>query len=308
MIDRVSQSAPKAPAEQSAQEAPSASGVTVAETVAALRRQVNAWRRSGETIALVPTMGFLHAGHMALVEAARAGSDRVVVSIFVNPKQFGPNEDFESYPRDHEGDLAKLAAAGVDLAFVPDVAGMYGRDFATTVSVAGLTEGLCGAARPGHFDGVSTVVTKLFLQCLPDVAWFGEKDYQQLQMIRRMVGDLDMPLSIAALETVREADGLAMSSRNAYLDTDQRRRAGRINQILRAAAVRLGAGDPVAPVLEQARAALAEAGLDRIDYLELRAADDLAPMTRLDRPARLLTAVHVGATRLIDNMPVSPAG
>ncbi len=193
------------------------SGLVVANTVAALRAEVRGWRAAGLTVALVPTMGFLHRAHVALIEAARAQADKVVTSIFVNPSQFGVNEDFAAYPRDLDSDLATLAEAAVAVAFVPDEREMYPRGHATTVAVSGLTNGLCGARRPGHFEGVATVVAKLLLQCLPDHAYFGEKDYQQLLVIRRMARDLDIPVTVHGVATVREADGLAMSSRNAYL-------------------------------------------------------------------------------------------
>ncbi|MDH5411851.1 MAG: pantoate--beta-alanine ligase, partial [Alphaproteobacteria bacterium] len=196
--------------------------VAVDRTVSDLRARVRDWRTAGETVGLVPTMGALHEGHMTLVRAARAECDRVVVSIFVNPAQFGPREDFDSYPRQEARDLAMLAEAGVEAAFMPGVAEMYPDGFSTAVTVSGLTECLCGRGRPVHFRGVATVVTKLLLQCLPDAAFFGEKDFQQLQVIRRLAGDLDIPVAIRGVATVRETDGVALSSRNAYLTPDQR--------------------------------------------------------------------------------------
>lgn len=282
--------------------------VATVATTPDLRRRVADWRAAGETVGLVPTMGFLHDGHLALVEAARRRSDRVVVSIFVNPRQFGPNEDFESYPRDHEGDLAKLTAAGADLAFVPDVAAMYGDGFVTAVSVSELTDCLCGANRPGHFDGVATVVTKLLLQCLPDIAWFGEKDFQQLLMIRRMSRDLDIPVEIAAVETVREADGLALSSRNAYLSAEDRQRAGALNQVLRTTAKQIASGDDTQTAIQAARQALSANGIDRIDYLDCRDTETLRPVSGPSaQGARLFAAIHLGDTRLIDNVPIEGA-
>lgn len=281
-------------------------GVTAAlRSVAALRTQVDAWRKAGLSVGLVPTMGGLHAGHLALVRAARAASDRVVVSIFVNPRQFGPAEDLASYPANEAADMNALQAAGVDTAFVPAVAEMYPDGFATTVSVAGLSDGLCGAYRPGHFDGVATVVSKLLIQCLPDVAWFGEKDYQQLLIVRRMVRDLDLPVRVMGHPTVREADGLALSSRNAYLGADERRVAPALHRAIAEVARRVagGAADCGAEC-EKARAAILTAGFAAVDYVEVRDAETLAPMARATRPARVLAAARLGKARLIDNVPV----
>ncbi|MDP6352296.1 MAG: pantoate--beta-alanine ligase [Alphaproteobacteria bacterium] len=278
----------------------------VAETVSALRLRVDGWRQAGHSVALVPTMGFLHRAHMTLIEVARRHCQRVVVSIFVNPKQFGEGEDFALYPRDEADDLAQLRAAGVELAFMPSVGEMYPPGFAATVSISGLTDGLCGASRPGHFDGVSTVVTKLFLQCRPDIAVFGEKDYQQLQTVRRMTRDLDIPVEIVAVPTVREPDGLAISSRNVYLDADQRRRATTIYRVLGDIGARLTEGASVADETARGLAMLREGTAGEVEYLELRDAASLEPIARLVDPARLLTAVQMGATRLIDNRPVDP--
>jgi len=280
----------------------------IARGVSALRAAVAEWRKAGLSVALVPTMGFLHHAHIKLIETAHAHAARTVVSLFVNPTQFGPREDFQSYPRDEAGDLAKLAHAGVELAYAPTVEEIYSAGFATTVSVKSVTEGLCGSFRPGHFDAVATVVAKLFLQCQPDVAVFGEKDYQQLLTVRRMVADLDMPIRIVAVPTQRDPDGMAASSRNARLSTDERARARTIFRVLSDLAARLGRGQAVADALDHGLAALRAGGIDRIDYLELRDAESLAPVAKLERPARLLTAVHVGATRLIDNVAVTPAG
>ncbi len=281
--------------------------IDLTRTVAGLRRRTSRWRAAGNSIGLVPTMGALHAGHLALVAEARAQRDRVVVSIFVNPAQFGAGEDLGSYPRREAQDRTALAALGVDLAFAPGTQEMYPQGFATQVSVSGVTEGLCGAHRPGHFQGVTTVVAKLLLQCLPDVAYFGEKDYQQLQAIRRMVRDLDIPVAIAAVPTVRERDGLALSSRNAHLSADERAIAVNLSAILKAIAETLSGGrSSVAAELARGRRALMRAGFDRVDYLEVRDAESLDPVEVVERPARALAAVHIGATRLIDNVPIAP--
>ncbi|MCJ2034212.1 pantoate--beta-alanine ligase [Methylobacterium sp. J-068] len=271
---------------------------------APLRAELAGWRRSGARVVLVPTMGALHAGHLALMERAKALGDRVVASIFVNPTQFGPNEDFSRYPRDTEADLALLAGAGVDAAYLPEVAGMYPEHFSTRIEVEGLTEGLCGAYRPGHFSGVATVVTKLLNQVQPDLALFGEKDFQQLLVIRRAVRDLDLPVEIQGVPTLREADGLALSSRNRYLDADARARAPRLHAVLARIAEGLSAGGDAARLLEEGRATLAAAGFDPVQYLDVRDAETLAPVERVARPARVLAAAYLGRTRLIDNVAV----
>lgn len=281
----------------------------VARSVPELRAQVHSWRQQGLQIGFVPTMGALHPGHISLVRAALAACDRVVASIFVNPTQFGVGEDYERYPRNEAADLAALDAAGCHLLYAPGVADMYPEGFATSVTVAGLTEGLCGAVRPGHFSGVATVVAKLLNQVQADAAFFGEKDYQQLLTIRRMATDLDLPVEIVGVPTLREPDGLAMSSRNAYLAADERRIAAVFPAVL-AAAVEQLAGEAAAPVLARARTALEAAGFS-VDYVELRDASTLVPVGRVDADARLLGAVRIGRTRLIDNMAVparSPAG
>jgi pantoate--beta-alanine ligase len=283
----------------------SPASLPVARSVAELRRHVAGWRAAGEQVGLVPTMGALHAGHLALVAAAQARYRRAVVSIFVNPKQFGPHEDFSSYPRPEADDLAKLTAARADLAYIPAATEMYPDGFATAISVCGPSEGLCGAHRPGHFDGVATVVAKLLIQAAPDAAFFGEKDYQQLMVVRRMARDLDLPVEIAGVPTVREADGLALSSRNVYLSAEERLIAPNLNRIMREAAARIAHGAAPAAVLRQAVAALSESGLS-VEYLELRDAASLTPVARTPvRPARLLAAVHLGKTRLIDNIAVA---
>jgi pantoate--beta-alanine ligase len=280
----------------------------IVRTIADLRSHVASWRGVGARVGLVPTMGALHDGHLALVRAARAECDRVVATIFVNPKQFAPNEDLDAYPRREEADLAMLRSAGVTLVFMPDVAEVYPPGFATTVRVAGLTDCLCGAHRAGHFDGVATVVSKLLLQSVPDIAYFGEKDYQQLLVVRRLARDLDIPVRIAGVPTVREADGLALSSRNAYLSPAERRIAPNLARILRrlAAALVVQPGT-VASEIAQGRADLEEAGL-AVEYLEIRDADTLAPVTaNITGPARVFAAVHLGRTRLIDNFPIAAA-
>jgi pantoate--beta-alanine ligase len=277
----------------------------VVRTTAELRNAVGRWRREGLRIALVPTMGALHAGHLSLIGEGRRRADRVVATIFVNPRQFGPNEDLGRYPRREAEDAAALEVAGCDLLFAPTVDEVYPPGFATSVSVAGVTEGLCGAARPGHFDGVATVVTKLLNKAQADVAIFGEKDYQQLLTIRRLAADLDIPTEIVGAGIVRDEDGLALSSRNAYLSPEERQAAAALPSALMAAADALAAGAPVSPVLDGVRTRLGEAGFGRIDYLELRDAATLAPIDGPGRPARLLVAAWLGSTRLIDNVPVS---
>jgi pantoate--beta-alanine ligase len=283
-----------------------AEAVTIARSLAALRREVAAWREAGERVGLVPTMGALHRGHLALVAAAQAQCRRVVVSIFVNPKQFGPREDFSAYPRPEADDLARLSAAGVDLAFIPAVEEMYPQSFATAISVGGPSEGLCGAHRPGHFDGVATVVAKLLIQAAPDAAFFGEKDFQQLMVVRRMARDLDLPVEIVGVPTVREADGLALSSRNVYLSAEERRIAPNLHRVLQeSAAAVIARGAPAGAVLRDGLAELTQLGFT-VEYLELRDAATLAPLSELWAPsARLLAAVHLGRTRLIDNVPVA---
>ena len=276
----------------------------VARSVAGLRRQVALWRAAGERVGLVPTMGALHAGHLALVAAARGQCERVVASIFVNPKQFGPREDFATYPRPEADDLAKLAGAAADLVFIPPVGEMYPDGFATTISTGGPSQGLCGAQRPGHFDGVATVVAKLLIQAAPDAAYFGEKDYQQLMVMRRMARDLDLPVEIVGVPTVREPDGLALSSRNVYLSAEERRVAPHLNRAMREAAAEIGRGAAPGPVLERAVASLTGLGF-AIEYLELRDGVTLTRLFELSRPARLLAAAHLGHTRLIDNIPVA---
>jgi pantoate--beta-alanine ligase len=267
---------------------------------------MHAWsaaaRARGERIAFVPTMGALHRGHVSLLSAARKVADRVVLSIFVNPIQFGPKEDLARYPRDLDGDLAKAASAGTDVAFVPEAKDVYLPGAQTFIEVREVSQGLCGERRPDHFTGVATVVCKLFNMVGPHLAIFGEKDFQQLAVIRRMVVDLNMPIDIVGQPTVREPDGLAMSSRNAYLSASDRLRALSIFQGLSAARERFAAGERDAGVLTAAALEPIQERVDRIDYVDIRDADSLRPIERLNRPAVILAAVHVGATRLIDNM------
>ena len=269
-----------------------------------LRAAVTTLRMS-QPIALVPTMGALHAGHMALVAAARQRGMQVVVSIFVNPTQFGPNEDLDAYPRREAADAALLEQNGVAILWAPDVATMYPAGFATSITVGGVGERWDGAARPGHFAGVATVVAKLLLQVRPDAAFFGEKDYQQLAVIRRLVADLDIGIEIAGVPIERDDDGLALSSRNAYLSPEERIAARAMPRALGEAATSIERGGDVATSLETARRKLAEAGFDPIDYVALCDAATLEPVDRLDGPARLLAAAKLGRTRLIDNLPVN---
>ncbi|MCE7795522.1 pantoate--beta-alanine ligase [Sphingobium sufflavum] len=270
-------------------------------------------RTAGDRVALVPTMGALHDGHMSLVREGRRHADRVVVSIFVNPTQFGPNEDFDAYPRTEEADVALLAAERVDILWAPTVPEMYPAGFATTVSLSGISEVLDGAARPGHFDGVATVVSKLLGQVRPDVALFGEKDYQQLAVIRRLVIDLNLRTTIIGVPTARAADGLALSSRNAYLTAPERAAALALPRALNDAAQAIRAGAPVAAALDAARAAIRDAGFTSIDYVTLCDTATLQPLESLDRAGRLLAAARIGldrtndfTTRLIDNIAVNP--
>ncbi|PZO71223.1 MAG: pantoate--beta-alanine ligase [Pelagerythrobacter marensis] len=280
-----------------------------ADRLEVLRTIVSGWRAGGERIALVPTMGALHEGHLTLVREARARANRVVVSIFVNPAQFGPGEDLAAYPRRLAADSALLVAEGVDLLWAPPVEEVYPQGFATTISVAGLTADFCGAARPGHFDGVATVVAKLFNQVQPDCALFGEKDFQQLAMIRRMARDLDLARphvdAIIGVPTVREPDGLALSSRNQYLPAEERAAAAALPRAMQAATAQIAAGAPVAEALATLEQALIDAGFASVDYAALADAETLAQLHEQPRhPARLLVAARMGRTRLIDNLPV----
>ena len=278
----------------------------IVRTVSDLRAQVAAWRRAGQRVALVPTLGALHEGHLSLVRKALEEADRVVASVFVNPTQFAPGEDFEAYPRDEARDGGLLAAAGCHLLYAPTAAEMYPEGFSTTVTVARVSVPLEGERRPTHFAGVATVVAKLLLQAGPDVAVFGEKDWQQLQVIRRMARDLDLPVRITGAPTVRAEDGLALSSRNAYLTPEQRPVAGVLNRVIKALAAAAAAGEPLEPAEQAAAEVLLEAGFDKVDYIEARHAETLEPLrpTVGDAPARVLAAAWLGKTRLIDNMAV----
>lgn len=277
----------------------------IVTSIAELRATLGGWRKDGARIGLVPTMGALHDGHLSLVRGIQSHCDRTVASIFVNPTQFAPHEDFDRYPRDLSGDAAKLATVGLDLIFAPTVAEMYPAGAATRLEVGGpALVGLEDRFRPHFFGGVATVVSKLLIAALPDVAIFGEKDYQQLLVIRRMTADLGLPVEILGAPILREADGLAMSSRNAYLTADERVVAGRLNLVLKDAIARLTHGDPVAEVETFASSDLREAGFDSVDYVAVRDAATLERVETVARPARILAAAKIGGTRLIDNMAV----
>ncbi len=277
-----------------------------------LRKAVSVLRQHGNTIALVPTMGALHEGHLSLVRQAQARADHVCVSIFVNPTQFGPNEDLDAYPRQLEADAALLAGEGVDMLWAPTLDEMYPSGFATNISVGGISENFCGADRPGHFDGVATVVCKLFNQVRPDTAFFGEKDWQQLAVIRRVVGDLDLTFPsverIIGIPTLREADGLAMSSRNRYLSPENRAAAATLPLVMQESIVRIEAGDDVRSTLAELEGKLLGAGFTAVDYAELADADSLQRLESLGNlSGRLLVAARIGGTRLIDNMAIGLA-
>ena len=278
-------------------------GLAIVRTVADLRRTVAAFRKAGQTIGLVPTMGALHEGHVSLVKGALDRGDVPVTSIFVNPTQFGPNEDFAAYPRDEQGDFDKLQAAGCRIVFAPTKDEMYPGEQLTSVIVKGVTEGLCGPLRPGHFEGVATVVSKLLLMAMPDRAFFGEKDYQQLQVIKRMVRDLSMPFEIVGMPTAREADGLAMSSRNRYMNAAERKTATGLYRALNEVAQAVRGGAACAATTAAASQALLAGGFDKVEYLTVVDAESLAPLERVaPAPARVVAAVRLGRTRLIDNI------
>lgn len=280
-----------------------------ANTIEDLRKSVAILRADGESIGLVPTMGALHEGHLTLVRRAREACDHVVASIFVNPKQFGPNEDLDAYPRQLAEDSAMLEGAGCSLLWAPGVEAMYPDGFVTNISVSGVSEGFCGADRPGHFDGVATVVCKLFNQVRPDMAFFGEKDFQQLAVIRAMARDLDLTQphvrSIIGVPTVREEDGLAMSSRNRYLSEADRAAAATLPQAMKQAIAAIESGASVSASLSALKSALTDAGFSSVDYAELADARSLAQLDAFEgKSARLLVAARIGGTRLIDNMAV----
>lgn len=277
--------------------------LTIVDNVTSLQQALVGAAKEGKRVALVPTMGALHAGHMSLVAAAKTLADYVVVSIFVNPTQFGPNEDYEKYPRALQEDLKKLEAAGASLAYTPSVQDVYPPGFLTTVSVGDMGNVLCGKFRPGHFDGVATVVTKLLLRVLPHVALFGEKDYQQLCIIRQVVVDLDMPMEIIGVPTLREADGLAMSSRNAYLSLEERKIAPSLHNILEETKKSLNEGLDVTTSLALANTKLAAAGF-KVDYVDLVAGETLFQLSEIRPGCRLIAAAWLGKTRLIDNIVV----
>ncbi len=278
--------------------------IEVVRTIDALREHLAPLRRAGKRLALVPTMGALHEGHLSLMREGQRRADLCAASIFVNPMQFGPNEDLARYPRDEAGDTAKCASAGVTLLFIPEPGELYPARFQSSVEVAGLTERLCGASRPGHFRGVTTVVAKLFNLFRPDLALFGEKDFQQLAVLRRMNRDLDFGIDLVGMPIVREEDGLALSSRNRYLSPEERARALSLSAGLRAAAMlRRGGERDAEPLLAAARAHLERANVV-IDYLELVDPSTLEPIARADQPARMLVAAFVGKTRLIDNIAI----
>jgi pantoate--beta-alanine ligase len=277
----------------------------IVRTVRALRAAVGAWRSADERIALVPTMGALHDGHLTLVRLARRRADRAIVSIFVNPTQFAPTEDLSRYPRDEAGDRLKLGAAGCDLIWAPTPATMYPEGFSTTIVPKGAALPLEGEFRPHHFAGVATVCAKLFIQVAPDVAVFGEKDYQQLCVVRQIVRDLDLPLTIAAAPTSRDADGLARSSRNAYLAADERAAAPALHRAILGIAATVTRGGLVNKAIAVAERDLIEAGFRKVDYLAVRDAQTLDPLEpKSGRPGRVLAAAWIGATRLIDNVPI----
>lgn len=286
--------------------------LTVARTIADVRALVARWRGSGLTVGLVPTMGSLHAGHLALVDRARAENARVLATVFVNPLQFAPAEDFAAYPRDDDADFAALRDRHCDAVFAPSVNEMFPdggssiEDTATRVSLPRLAGVLCGRSRPTHFDGVATIVLRLLMIAQPDVAYFGEKDFQQLTIIKRLVADLSVPVRITGVPIVREPDGLAMSSRNLYLDARQRAAAPALQRVLQSVRAALAAGTAVDAALADGSAQLLAAGFDRVDYLTLAAGDTLAALSELRPGARLFGAAYLGRTRLIDNIAVGP--
>ena len=277
----------------------------IVRTVAEMRSHVSMWRREGLSVALVPTMGSLHAGHLSLMKVGKERSDRVIATIFVNPLQFAPNEDFETYPRREDSDIQKLVEEDIDLLFAPDVNEMYRPDATTTINVGGLTDCLCALSRPGFFDGVATVVTKLLLQALPDIAIFGEKDYQQLLVIKRLATDLDIPVEIIGAPTIREEDGLALSSRNVYLDTKSRSIAPSMYNILNQYASDISNGNDIKKSIQLAKQNMQKSGFEKIEYLDLRSSQTLQACNDIKKPSRLFAAAWLGSTRLIDNLAIT---
>ena len=277
----------------------------IVRTVAELRSHISMWRKEGLSVALVPTMGSLHAGHLSLMKVGKGRSDKVIATIFVNPLQFAPNEDFETYPRREDSDIQKLVEEDIDLLFAPDVKEMYRPDATTTISVGGLTDCLCALSRPGFFDGVATVVTKLLLQALPDIAIFGEKDYQQLLVIKRLATDLDIPVEIIGAPTIREEDGLALSSRNVYLDTKSRSIAPSMYNILNEYASDISNGNDIKKSLQLAKQNMQKSGFEKIEYLDLRSSQTLQACNDIKKPSRLFAAAWLGSTRLIDNLAIT---
>ncbi|PHZ83664.1 pantoate--beta-alanine ligase [Paremcibacter congregatus] len=287
------------------------SSVQIIRIKSELRAQIKAWRMEGLTIGMIPTMGALHHGHLSLIRQIQQHVDKVVVSIFVNPKQFGPNEDFDKYPRQETADVMKLEEVQADLLYAPNPEEMYPGGFLTNVSVSEITEGLCAAKRPGHFDGVTTVVTKLLLQCLPDMAIFGEKDFQQYVVLKRLTLDLDIPTQVICGDLIRDDDGLATSSRNVYLSPEERQIALEIPKTLQQIVKDIESGAieqgklSLQEILDKGTEHLLSAGFKEVQYLEIRRSEDLAPVVdRLTAPSRVLVAAVVGKTRLIDNMPI----
>ena len=279
----------------------------ILRSLAELRSTVKSWKATGQTVGVVPTMGALHPGHLSLVDAAKQDCDRIIVTIFVNPKQFNTPEDLANYPRTEEEDARKLAPLGVDVIYVPDGEQMYPAGFSTEVRVDGITGCMDGVYRPGHFEGVATIVAKLFLQTGADRAYFGEKDYQQLQVVRRMARDLDIPIDVIGCPTVREKDGLAMSSRNLRLSVDARSKASVLVRAMEHIASGLASGDQMERLREQAKNILATGGFGKVEYLDLRDATDLSVLEQADRPARLFAAAWLGDIRLIDNIEIPVA-
>ena len=280
--------------------------IKIVRTRMELRSVISEWRGAGTTVALTPTMGALHEGHLSLVRLARSLADRSVVSLFVNPTQFGPNEDFEAYPRNELQDAELLASAGCDLLYAPAAEEIYPAGFSTSIEVSGVSKPMEGAKRPTHFAGVATIVSKLLIQCQPDFATFGEKDYQQLQLIRRLVRDLDIPSTVVGGPIIRDADGLALSSRNAYLTNAERSVAPSLYRTLRSAAEALGRGETVSAVESRSIHELRTAGFDAVDYFDVRDPEDLRPCGPgiITGPARIITAAQIGRTRLLDNVAV----